>query len=267
MNALVSTHQLFKQQIANSFSRSASTYNQVAELQRRVADQLLSRLPKQSINNVVDLGTGTGYALPRLRKNYPDAKLLGVDLAEGMLNYIASNRVETADELNLICADAENLPFADQSLDLIYSSLSVQWCRDYSKLFDECYRVLKPAGQLHIATLGPKSLWQLREAWQQVDSDQHVNEFLPLDALIESSRLLQLNSCDVETIELSYGDLPSLLKALKTLGASVVEGRSASGLGGRERLRLLNQAYQTLRRPDGLLPLSYEVYFMSWTKA
>jgi len=226
MNAVVPTYQLFKQQIANSFSRSASTYNQVAELQRRVADQLISRLPKQPINHVVDLGAGTGYALPRLRTNYPDATLLGVDLAEGMLNYIASNRDDAAGELNLICADAENLPFADQSLDLIYSSLSVQWCRDYSKLFDECYRVLKPGGQLHIATLGPKSLWQLRDAWYQVDKGQHVNEFLPLGAVIDSGKLLQLTSMQTELIEISYLDITCLLKA----------------------------------------PLTYEVYFLSWTR-
>ena len=266
MSALVPYDQLFKQQVANSFSRSAATYNQVAELQRRVANQLLSRLPQQRVNDLLDLGTGTGYALPVLRQYYPDARLLGLDLAEGMLNYTASHRANTASEFYLMCADAEYLPLADQSLDLIYSSLSVQWCRDYSRLFDECYRVLKPGGQLHIATLGPKSLWQLREAWQQVDNDPHVNAFLPLDSVIDSSQLLQLTSTQVELIELSYPDLTSLLKALKTLGASVVEGRPASGLGGRERLRLLNQAYQTFRRPDGLLPLTYEVYFFSWTR-
>lgn len=258
----------FKQSIAASFSRSASQYDQVATLQRQVADQLLNGLPlssaEQSIDRVLDLGTGTGYGLATLRQHYPQACLLGLDLAEGMLKFTASRH--KALRLHLICGDAESLPYADNSVDLIYSSLSVQWCRDYSALFAECQRVLRPGGELHLATLGPESLWQLRQAWRTVDRHQHVNRFIPLVELQRHTGSLRVLSQHSDIIQLAYDDIQSLLKALKTLGASVVEERSTSGLGGRKRLVSLDQAYRIYLRSDGQLPLDYQVYFLSWRK-
>lgn len=266
----------FKQSIAASFSRSAPQYDQVATLQRQVADQLLNGLPiqcaEQPIERILDIGTGTGYGLVALRHRYPQTGLIGLDLAEGMLTFTASQLtfLDTSQDrelkIHLICGDAEALPLADNSVDLIYSSLSVQWCRDYAALFAECQRVLRPGGELHMSTLGPQSLWQLRQAWAEIDEQQHVNQFLSLKELHHHRGSLRVLSQHSKNIQLAYRDMATLLKALKTLGASVVEERSAMGLGGRERFAALEQTYQIYLRSDGQLPLDYEVYFLSWRK-
>lgn len=255
----------FKQQIALSFSRSASSYDQVAQFQRQVADQLLSHLPAASMNQLLDLGTGTGYALTTLCQTYPSAKVLAVDIAEGMLTYAAQQNTEQG-SITYLCADAEALPLAEHSVDLIYSSLSIQWCRDYPRLFKELHRILRPGGQVLIATLGPRSLYQLRDAWSVVDDEQHVNQFSDLESLLFSASDFQLTCQKTQMINLGYADLDQLLKSLKALGASVVEGRALNGLGGRQRLRLLREAYERFRQADGLLPLSYEVYFIHLSK-
>ncbi|QEW05612.1 malonyl-ACP O-methyltransferase BioC [Nitrincola iocasae] len=259
-------NQAYKQDIATRFSRAATTYDSVADLQREVADTLLSDLPLQTFERVVDLGCGTGYGLPTLRNHYPSSQLLALDIAQGMLQQVKSIHAEL--DLVPLCADAEALPLADEQIDLIWSSLAVQWCSDYPRLFTECCRVLKPGGRLMLATLGPKSLFEMREAWQSVDQLPHVNRFAPLDQLLvmppDGLRLLKSKSA---FYTLTYPDLRAVMKALKMLGASAVEGRqSIAGLGGRERLQQLASAYDNFRQQEGCLPVSYEVYYLQWCK-
>jgi malonyl-CoA O-methyltransferase len=266
MLTLVTPYQAYKQDIATRFSRAASTYDTVADLQREVADTLLSDLPIQALERVVDLGCGTGYGLPALRKHYPTSQLLALDIAQGMLQQVRSAHADL--ELVPLCADAEALPLADGQVDLIWSSLAVQWCSDYKRLFAECYRVLKPGGRLMLAILGPKSLYEMRAAWQNVDQLPHVNRFTAIDHLLalqpQDLRLLKSQTC---CYTLTYPDLRAVMKALKMLGASAVEGRqSLAGLGGRDRLAQLSRAYDGFRQSDGSLPVSYEVYYLHWCK-
>ncbi|WP_417579603.1 malonyl-ACP O-methyltransferase BioC [Nitrincola sp.] len=266
MLTLVTANQAYKQDIASRFSRAATTYDTVADLQREVADTLLSDLPIQTLERVVDLGCGTGYGLPSLRKRYPSSQLLALDIAQGMLQQVKSVHAEM--DLVPLCADAEALPLADAQVDLIWSSLAVQWCSDYKRLFAECCRVLKPGGRLMLATLGPKSLCEMRAAWQSVDQLPHVNRFVALEPLLALQPPgLQLLKSQTAFYTLTYPDLRAVMKALKMLGASAVEGRqSLAGLGGRDRLQQLTRAYDHFRQQDGCLPVSYEVYYLQWCK-
>ncbi|KGK41150.1 hypothetical protein LH51_16785 [Nitrincola sp. A-D6] len=262
----VTATQTYKQDIATRFSRAARTYDSVADLQREVADTLLSDLPMQTLERVVDLGCGTGYGLPALRNRYPSSQLLALDIARGMLEQVQSVHAEL--DLVPLCADAESLPLADEQVDLIWSSLAVQWCSDYPRLFTECCRVLKPGGRLMLATLGPKSLFEMREAWQSVDQLPHVNRFVALNQLLAlPPHGLRLLKSQTQCYTLTYPHLRDVMKALKMLGASAVEGRqSLSGLGGRDRLQQLSCAYDHFRQDDGNLPVSYEVYYLQWCK-
>ncbi|WP_217994968.1 methyltransferase domain-containing protein [Methylogaea oryzae] len=70
-----------------SFGRAAARYDQYADLQRRAGLALLQRLDiaPDDIRLVLDVGSGTGYFLPRLANRFPRARLVAVDLAEEML--------------------------------------------------------------------------------------------------------------------------------------------------------------------------------------
>ncbi|MBV1787004.1 malonyl-ACP O-methyltransferase BioC [Marinobacterium sp. D7] len=260
MNAMVRDKRL----VARSFSRAAATYDSVAGLQRSVADALLARLPQGSPGVVLDLGSGTGYASETLRRRYPQALLLSLDLAEGMLGYARSRQPLTSH--HHICGDAEALPLADNSVDLIYSSLAIQWCEQPLDLFAELRRVLKPGGQLLIATLGPETLIELKQAWARVDDDRHVNEFCPLLALRAAAAGLASLDESIERRVLEYDHLSELMHELKALGAHNVNPRQQQGLSGISRLRTLSRAYDELRLENGALPASYEVYYLAWMK-
>lgn len=255
--------QLDKRRVATSFSKAAPSYDSVAQLQRAVGEQLLHHLGALNLDQperVLDLGCGTGYISERLGQRLAPGQLLGLDIAEGMLQFA---RAERAYPALWLCGDAEDMPLADASVDVIFSSLSVQWCEHLSSLFSELYRVLKPGGQVLFSTLGPRTLWELKSAWQSVDGYVHVNRFPPLASV--DSALARAGLVDAvwhrEERVLRYETLSDLTRELKALGAHNVNRGQPEGLTGRRKVQALKAAYEP-HREHGLLPASYEVYYV-----
>jgi malonyl-CoA O-methyltransferase len=255
--------QLDKQQVARSFSRAASTYESVARLQRAVGEQLLAGI-EQPAARVLDLGSGTGLWGRRLRQLTQAKHHWALDIAEGMLRYGRQHHPEPDAWL---CADAEALPLAGESVDLIFSSLAIQWCENLPALCAELYRVLAPGGCLHIATLGPGTLSELQIAWQAVDTYQHVNRFVPVPSLVAQVQTAGFVAVGtgVQTTTLYSENLRELTRELKGLGARNVNQSRPRGLTGRRQLQRLTQAYEPYRKAQGL-PASYEVVYLTARK-
>ena len=257
-----------KLDVARSFSRAARSYDQVAELQRQVGSALLDMISNSfssSRQAIVDLGCGTGYFFPALKQRMPRAQIVGVDLAEGMVAHARRARKGGL----WVCGDAENLPLAEQSVALIFSSLTIQWCEDVEALFAEIYRVLSPGGQLVFSTLGPDTLHELREAWQQVDNYTHVNSFQPWQTLREGMTAAGFQPPPLpatERVTLEYNTLGELTAELKKLGAHNLNRGRPQGLTGKQRMMKFVDAYEQLRNDRGYLPASYEVWYGVLTK-
>ncbi|HHJ12761.1 MAG TPA: malonyl-[acyl-carrier protein] O-methyltransferase BioC [Gammaproteobacteria bacterium] len=250
-----------KRLVRRSFERAAASYDAAAVLQREVCSRLLERLDliRFRPGRVLDLGCGTGQALDDLLRRYPRAQVLGLDLAPAMLER-ARRRGRWRRRPQAVCADAERLPFADASFDLVFSSLMIQWCVDPAGLFAEMRRVLRPGGLFLFSGFGPDTLRELRQAWRAVDSHVHVNHFPDLhtlgDALLAAGFADPV--MDVERITLTYSDIHGLMRDLKQIGAHNVTRGRPRGLTGRARLRRLEQAYEDFRR-EGVLPATWEV--------
>jgi len=246
-----------KRQVAASFSRAASTYDQVAELQRSVGNNLLARLPAMlQPEHLTDIGCGTGYFTRALAERF-DKPVLGLDIAEGMLRYA---REHSAPGMAWMAADAEALPLRSASQGLLFSSLALQWCPQLSLALREAYRVLRPGGCMAFNTLVEGTLAELRDAWQAVDGFVHVNRFMPLEQLqqmLANAGFAQWH-CEVEPHVLHYGQLSELTHELKALGAHNLNAGRPNGLTGRARLRALTAAYETQRQIQGL-PATYQV--------
>src|SRR5690606_6556663 len=168
-----------KRLIAASFGKAAASYDQAARLQRLVGEILLEMIPAQlTPKRLLDLGCGTGYFTRALAQRFQATQICGLDLSQGMLDYAARH---SGEDIVWICGDAEQLPLASASQDLIFSSLVIQWCPDLFRTFTEMRRVLVPGGRVFFATLAEETLWELRESWAQVDQFRHVNDFLPFE--------------------------------------------------------------------------------------
>ncbi|GAA5317449.1 MAG: hypothetical protein AseanaTS_26540 [Candidatus Pelagadaptatus aseana] len=254
---------LDKKRVAASFGKAAASYDSVAGLQRQIGNRLLERVVDCSGHDrwCMDLGCGTGHFIGALQER--GYQMLGLDLAEGMLEF-ARGQQQPSRQAHWLCADAEHLPLANHSVDAIFSSLAIQWCHDLSALFGGLKRVVKPGGKLYLATLGPRTLSELRQSWKQVDGYVHVNRFIGADQLqqaLQNAGLRCLN-WQQQDIVLQYDALRDLTYELKTLGAHNVNAGQGNGLTGRARIRQLRDAYEAFRMANGKLPATYEVYYM-----
>lgn len=264
-----------KRDVRRSFERAARGYDAGAFLQREIGKRLDTHLDPIRIQprRIVDLGCGTGLAFERLAERYPRAELVGVDLALGMLRVAKARtplwrRAVNVRVPRLVCGDAERLPLAAASAQLVFSNLTLQWCR-YEAAFGEAARVLENGGLFLFSTFGPDTLKELRAAFAAVDGYAHVNAFVDMhdlgDALVASGFADPV--MEMEAITLEYASVEAVARDLKAIGAhNVLPGRPR-GLSGRGRWTRMAEQYETRRR-DGALPATFEVvYGHAWKTA
>ncbi|HSX62134.1 MAG TPA: malonyl-ACP O-methyltransferase BioC [Tahibacter sp.] len=249
-------------QVRRAFGRAAASYDEHAVLQHEVEDRLLERLDYviAAPQRVLDLGCGPGRASSRLRKRWRRADVIAMDLALPMLQQ-ARRRGSWLRPLARVCADARRLPLADASIDVLFSSLCIQWIVDLPALFDEFRRVLKPDGFIALSTFGPMTLHELRAAWAEVDRAPHVSHFPDIqrvgDALLAAG--FRDPVLDGDDFTLTYADTGALMRDLKAIGATNADAQRRRGLTGKARLQAVARAYEPFRRDDGRLPATYEV--------
>ncbi|MBS0579353.1 MAG: malonyl-ACP O-methyltransferase BioC [Proteobacteria bacterium] len=246
-----------------SFDRASATYESAAGLQAQVAAELLGRLDGFGLGprTVLDLGAGTGRGARALKQRYPRATVIALDLAPGMLREAQRHQPRWR-KFARVCADAQRLPLAAASVDLVFSSLMLQWCEPLDAAFAEVQRVLRPGGFFAFSTLGPATLAELRSAWAQADGHNHVNHFIDMHDVGAALMRAGLSEpvLDVDRIELSYPHARALMRDLKRIGAHNVTAGRPHGLTGRARLARMEQAYEAFRR-EGSLPATYEVIY------
>ena len=251
-----------------AFEKAASTYDDAAVLQNEIGDRLMERLDYVRLQprRVLDLGAGTGMFTRALMKRYRKADVVALDIARPMLQRV-KQRAGWLRKPGCVCGDSESLPFVDDSFDLIFSNLMLQWCTDLQATFVELRRVLSPGGLLMFTTFGPDTLMELRASWEAVDGYTHINSFIDLhdvgDSLMHTHWAEPV--MDSEYITVTYPELRGLMQDLKQIGAHNVTSGRPRGLTGKRHLQQLVEAYEPFRK-DGVLPASYEVvYGHAWS--
>lgn len=246
-----------------AFAKAARDYDAVAVLQREIGQRMLERLDYMRLtpNCVLDAGSGTGLCARHLLKRYRQAQIVALDFAFPMVSYAQRHR-HWLRKVQGICADFEQLPLHDASIDLIVSNASLQWSTNIDSTFAEFRRVLRPGGLVLFTTFGPDTLKELRAAWAAVDKHSHVSPFIDMhdigDALLRAGFADPV--MDMEMITLTYPHLEQLLKELKLLGAHNVTMQRQRGLTGKARWRAVHQAYEQFRQ-HGVLPSTWEVIY------
>lgn len=249
-------------QVAQHFNHSATTYHLGAQLQRDVALDLLNDFLDISKGNVkysvgLDLGSGPGLFTSTIQQLTTD--LISVDLCGQML------KQNTAADI-LVQADSHHLPFLDNSFDLVYSSLMIQWCK-MPMVLAEVFRVLKPGGKAVISTLVDGTLAELQQAWSKVDNDKHIHDYLSFEQVQQFCSSQPWSNCHLSEKKRTYyfSSAVELAKELKALGANLVKSRKNKGMITKSKWMKMEKAYQAATG-SGKLPATYQLVYLELTK-
>ncbi len=211
------------------FNRAVTDFDHHASVVRELGTRLYERLDyiKMVPKTIVDLGTATGFSQSLLSKRYPDAHRIGLDKSFMMLKNQTNQ-----ESACLVQANAVRLPFASHSIDLLFANMLLPWIMDLATFFSECARVLSPQGMMLFNSLGPDSLRELTQAWQQMDSFDHVNPCMDMhdvgDMLLASG--LSDPALDAEHMTISYPSVLAVMQELKGLGSFLTHGKPKHGL-------------------------------------
>lgn len=265
-----------KREVRRAFSKAATSYDAAAVLQREVCTRMLEKLDVIKIRpaRLLDIGSGTGWGSRQLGERYPQAEIVALDIAIGMLQAARGTsgwwrKLFGGGRQRFLCADTEALPLAAQSVEMVWSNLAVQWCNDLPATFSELHRVIKTDGLLMFSTFGPDTLKELRVAFAGVDGYNHVNRFADMhdigDMLVEAGFADPV--MEMEKLTLTYDDVKAVMQDLRDIGAHNATSGRARGMMGKAAWRRITDNYEGLRR-DGKLPATFEIiYGHAWKSA
>jgi ubiquinone/menaquinone biosynthesis C-methylase UbiE len=117
-------------------------------------DRLLALAGELREGIAVDLGTGPGDIPIRVQQRRPDWKIFGADASPPMLRFAtrATSVLPTRTPLFTLC-DAKRLPFADASIDIVFSNSILHHLPDPLPYWQEVRRIAKPGALIFVRDL------------------------------------------------------------------------------------------------------------------
>jgi SAM-dependent methyltransferase len=252
---------IFDRRLLRARQQRARTHGIETFLIDRVADELGERLSAvlRSFERAVDLGT-------------PSDAVRRVLAASGKVETIVSAGSAAAGPELSVAADEEALPFADGSLDLVVSALSLQFVNDLPGTLIQIRRALKADGLLLAVLIGGDSLLELREAFAEAESEIEGGvspRVAPFADVRELGALLQragfaLPVVDSDRLTVRYETVFALMHDLRRMGATNVLRERRRRPLRRATLAKMTEIYaRRFADADGRLRATFEIAWLS----
>lgn len=257
---------LFDRDLLRIRRRRARKLGPATFLLDRVASELGERLSAvvRDFPVAVDLGTPADAVRRVLSENEKVGTIVAADADAESLDSTFPR----------VAADEEALPFADASLNLVVSALSLHFVNDLPGTLIQIRRALKPDGLLLAALLAGDSLAELREAFAQAESEIEGGlspRVAPFADLRELGALMQragyaLPVVDSDRLTVRYGSPFDLLRDLRAMGATnVLRDRRRTPLKRTTLVRMAEIYAERFADPDGRLRATFEVaWLLGW---
>jgi SAM-dependent methyltransferase len=255
---------IFDRQLLRARQQRARALGAETFLIDRVADELGERLSAvlRQFERAVDLGTPTDAVRRVLAAS---GKVATIIAAEPAAAGLAASSLRVA-------ADEEALPFADGSLDLVVSALSLQFVNDLPGTLIQIRRALKADGLLLAALIGGDTLVELREAFAAAETEieggvsPRVAPFADvrqLGALLQRAGLA-LPVVDSDRLTVRYSTVFALMRDLRRMGATNMLSERRRTPLRRATLQRMAEIYaQRFADTDGRLRARFEIVWLS----
>ncbi|MFD2236643.1 methyltransferase domain-containing protein [Aureimonas populi] len=236
-------------------------------LAERVGEELAERLSlvQRVFETGADLGHDGGELARRLSAGGQVRQLVRMD-APGAAR---------GGEAWRVVADEEALPFADSSLDLLTSNLSLHLTNDTPGVFAQARRALKPDGLFLAALLGGETLGELRSALLSAEAELSGGaspRVLPFIELRDAGALLQrsgfaLPVIDQERLTVRYPSMFELMADIRAMGmANILHARARRPATRGLFLRAAQIYAERFADPDGRVRATFDVVYLSGWK-
>ena len=253
-------------------------------LRREVAGRMHERLAliKIAPQRVLDAGCGEGADLTVLQERFPEAHILGLDASHVMVAAARGRQLAALSSMNrllkkwlparsgagpglsagLLSGDFAQLPLGLNAVDVVWSNLALHWHPQPDRVFAEWRRVLRVDGLLMFSCFGPDTFKELREAFAAADAAPHALPFVDMhdfgDMLVNAG--FSTPVMDMEAITVTYASIGKLMADVRAWGGNPLRTRRR-GLFGKDAWGRMGQVLERLRRPDGKIPLTFEVIY------
>jgi malonyl-CoA O-methyltransferase len=290
-----------KHKVANGFDKAATRYTSLAVVQSEIAGYGLANLERliardrlthdncnksavasilntntQSnseplkaqgdINYLLDIGCGPASASKRQAKLAKH--VIGLDISFTMLQQANLGNAANIEQFSATNSDAESLPFQSNSIDIVYSSMALQWCSSPQKVLREVQRVLKPKGRALLCILTGESFNDLHQAWRSLMLPSRINQFHAKQSWLDACA--SLNGKCISTSKQFISEHESvidMLSSIKRIGANtrIEHDNGAKRYISKQEILGLNRYFKQIYKSRASLPLCYEVVFLEIT--
>ena len=143
------TSEQYKELSKKEFTKAANKYETnnagVYNLCKKDYPDILKEIEKEDFETLLDAGCGPAPMLTLLSTKYPNKHFTGIDLTEAMINKAKEKNLPNCE---FIVGDCENLPFNEDSFDVIICSMSAHHYPNIKNFYKSCFKVLKSNGRL-----------------------------------------------------------------------------------------------------------------------
>lgn len=254
-----------KQKINFSFSRAARQYDHYAWLPQDLAARLLRLVSsgRQKPKNILDIGCGTGTLAISLSKRFKPAKVIGFDLASGMVQ-VAKGRKDKPEAV-FLQADLEKIPFRAGTFDMVVSNSVYQRSRNLQIDFRKVNRILIAGGKFYLSIITRGTLSELQSSFMRACKKRMKSypvgvyrhpQICEVIKALKDSGFIVMQTATYKKMKY-YSSAAEIIRWLKSIGANYYYRMWMKGLNCRPVLQDLENYYKSRYGKNGRIPATF----------
>ena len=240
-----------KSLVKKRFKKSLKTYDENAIVQKKMAKELKSLLPKKKYNKIFEIGCATGILTKEIADKLIFSELYLNDIVEESKKYVQ----EIYKECNFIAGDIENIDL-NKKYNLIISNACLQWCSNIEDTLSKLINALDDGGILAISIFGEDNLKEIKSIFNignEISSISSMENFLNTQKIIIKKE---------DKIKINFETPMEVLKHLKYTGTNAIKEIKLT----KTKLKDFEQKYKENYTQNNKVYLTYNPIYIICTK-